>query len=91
MVSCGPLPSLPSDVLMFMPPIPLVADKYPSAQVIGLDLSPIQSTWIPPNLRFTVDDFEDEWVCGDDFDLVHMRSTISLVKDVPKLLQAIFE
>ncbi len=58
---------------------------------MGTDLSPIQSTWVPPNLRFIVDDFEDAWICGDDFDLIHLRSTITLVKDVPQLVRKAFE
>lgn len=28
------------------------ADEYPNATVIGTDLSPIQPTWVPPNVRF---------------------------------------
>ncbi|MBE3043607.1 hypothetical protein IMZ48_13770 [Candidatus Bathyarchaeota archaeon] len=27
------------------------ADAYPNCEVIGTDISPIQSTWIPPNLK----------------------------------------
>ncbi len=64
-----------------------VADQYPSAEVIGIDLSPIQSTWVPPNVRFLVDDFEDEWMNGDDFDLVHLRSIAPIAKNIPKILQ----
>lgn len=41
-----------------------VADKYPAAQVIGFDLSPIQPAWVPPNCRFIVDDAELEWMFG---------------------------
>jgi methylase of polypeptide subunit release factors len=26
-----------------------MADKYPSAEVLGIDLSPLQPKWIPPN------------------------------------------
>lgn len=26
-----------------------MADLYPSAEVTGTDISPIQSTWVPPN------------------------------------------
>lgn len=69
--------------------MPTVADQYPSAEVIGVDLSPIQPSWVPPNLRFLVDDFEDEWLNGDNFDLVHMRSTIQVIKDLPRLLRRI--
>ncbi|KAM5345217.1 hypothetical protein ACJ41O_011079 [Fusarium nematophilum] len=27
-----------------------MGDKYPSAEVLGLDLSPIQPVWVPPNI-----------------------------------------
>lgn len=27
------------------------ADEYPETEVIGTDISPIQPSWIPPNLR----------------------------------------
>ena len=26
------------------------ADEYPNTEVIGTDISPIQPTWVPPNL-----------------------------------------
>ncbi|VTT57537.1 unnamed protein product [Fusarium fujikuroi] len=28
-----------------------IGEKYPSAEVLGLDLSPIQPTWVPPNVK----------------------------------------
>jgi ribosomal protein L11 methylase PrmA len=31
-----------------------VADQYPSAIVVGIDLSPVQATWVPPNVKFEV-------------------------------------
>lgn len=31
-----------------------MADQYPSADVLGIDLSPVQTTWVPPNVRFEV-------------------------------------
>ena len=37
------------------------AQDHPEAEVIGLDLSPIQPSWVPPNCKFEVDDFELEW------------------------------
>ncbi|KAK2809948.1 hypothetical protein FQN50_003362 [Emmonsiellopsis sp. PD_5] len=49
------------------------ADEYPSAQVIGTDLSPIQPSFVPPNLRFLIDDAEEEWRYDRKFDLVHGR------------------
>ena len=68
-----------------------VADKYPSAQVLGVDLSPIQPLWVPPNLKFIVDDIEDEWMHGDDWDLVHLRCISPWLKDQPKVLRMAYE
>lgn len=36
----------------------VVGDMFPSASVLGTDLSPIQSVWVPMNVRFLVDDAE---------------------------------
>ncbi|KAE9377506.1 UMTA methyltransferase [Stipitochalara longipes BDJ] len=65
-----------------------MADKYPSATVIGIDLSPIQPAWVPPNLRFVVDDLEDEWLYPvDHFDYVHVRHTLHSVRNPPALME----
>ncbi|KAF4466146.1 methyltransferase [Fusarium albosuccineum] len=31
------------------------ADEFPNAEVIGTDISPIQPSWVPPNLKFIKD------------------------------------
>lgn len=51
------------------------ADMHPEAEVIGTDVSPMQPTWVPPNLKFEIDDAnEDEWTWRDStFDFVHAR------------------
>ncbi|KAF8466870.1 S-adenosyl-L-methionine-dependent methyltransferase [Kalaharituber pfeilii] len=51
------------------------ADQHPESQVLGNDLSPIQPKWVPPNLKFEVDDMEEDWTYHDDFfDYIHIRS-----------------
>jgi len=50
-----------------------VADDYPDALVLGIDLSPIQPTLVPPNLEFQVFDVEETWNTPNRFDLVHTR------------------
>ena len=51
-----------------------VADAFPAAGVIGVDISPIQPAWVPPNLHFEVFDAEQPWTFADDrFSLVHTR------------------
>ena len=37
------------------------ADEYPSANVVGTDLSPSQPSWVPPNVRFEIDNANDTW------------------------------
>jgi hypothetical protein len=68
-----------------------VADQEPSAEVLGIDLSPIQPRWLPPNCRFLIDDAEDEWLNGDNYDMVHMRTMTSVLKNVPKAMQNSFQ
>lgn len=50
-----------------------VADDYPNAQVIGVDLSPIQPTAVPPNLEYQIMDADESWDFSTKFDLVHTR------------------
>jgi SAM-dependent methyltransferase len=70
----------------------LVGDQFPSAKVVGVDLSPIQPSWVPPNVRFLVDDIESPWVYPrNHFDYIHMRNTVMAIKDWPKLLRRAFE
>ncbi|EEA27742.1 hypothetical protein TMatcc_003960 [Talaromyces marneffei ATCC 18224] len=70
------------------------ADTRPDTQVIATDLSYIQPTWIPPNLRFEIDDAEAEWnfnqLSSDHdqqkFDYIHIRSMAGSIADWPRLL-----
>ncbi|KAH6842739.1 S-adenosyl-L-methionine-dependent methyltransferase [Chaetomium sp. MPI-CAGE-AT-0009] len=65
-----------------------LADKYPNAVITGIDLSPIQPNYVPENVHFFVDDFEEEWIDPEDkYDLIHIRHTLHSVHDVDTLLQ----
>lgn len=33
-----------------------MGDEFPEADIVGTDLSPIQATLVPPNVRFVIDD-----------------------------------
>ncbi|KAK3319717.1 S-adenosyl-L-methionine-dependent methyltransferase [Cercophora scortea] len=68
-----------------------VADLYPSAVVQGIDFTPIQPVWVPSNLSFVVDDIEDEWRNGSDFDLVHIRQVFPVIKGTSRLIQQCFD
>lgn len=69
------------------------ADSYPSAEVIGTDLSPIQPSWVPPNLRFLVDDAEEPWLFSPSrpFDFIHARDLGGAIADWPRLLRQAHE
>ncbi|CCF43091.1 TAM domain methyltransferase [Colletotrichum higginsianum] len=63
-----------------------MGDEYPEADIIGIDLSPIQPDFVPPNVQFIVDDAEVEWVYPDDtFDYVHLRNMAPSIKKWPEL------
>ncbi|KAK3356533.1 S-adenosyl-L-methionine-dependent methyltransferase [Lasiosphaeria hispida] len=69
-----------------------MADEYPSAEVVGIDLSPIQPTWVPPNVRFLVDDAESEWTHGRNrLDFVHARHVCMAIRNWPRLLERAYE
>jgi trans-aconitate methyltransferase len=70
-----------------------VADAYPSAEVIGIDLSPIQPVWVPPNCQFIIDDVETDWPYppSQAFDLVHTRTMMGAIKDWPRLYKQSFD
>lgn len=69
-----------------------VADQYPSAVILGVDLSPIQPLWVPPNVRFIVDDVESPWAYPKNhFDLIHARHSAQSFKNFPKLLARAYE
>ncbi|KAK4212666.1 putative methylase [Rhypophila decipiens] len=62
------------------------ADQYPSAQVIGTDLSPIQPSWVPSNCTFQLDDATQPWTFPDStFDFIHLRFLLGSVPDWPAL------
>lgn len=67
------------------------ADQHQSAEVIGNDLSPTQTTMVPPNLKFIVDDIEGDWGYErQPFDFVHARFLAGAVRDWPRLMQQTF-
>lgn len=50
------------------------ADKYTNCYVVGTDISPVQPSWVPPNLQFEIDDATKEWTFREDhFDYIHMQ------------------
>ncbi|CEI63179.1 unnamed protein product [Fusarium venenatum] len=58
------------------------ADEHPGVEVVGTEISPIQPTWMPPNLRLEIEDANDSWTFNpDSFDFVHMRFMLGSITD----------
>lgn len=65
-----------------------VADMYPSAQVIGVDIAPIQPKWVASNCQFEIDDVEETWTFKDNsFDFIHFRDPLYVVRNWPRLME----
>ena len=68
------------------------ADQYPSASVVGNDLSPIQPRNIPPNVQFEIDDFCSEWAyTKESFDYIHARCLYGSVADYSALYSEVLK
>ncbi|OAA57144.1 Methyltransferase type 11 [Akanthomyces lecanii RCEF 1005] len=63
-----------------------IGDEFPEAEVIGVDLSPIQPSYVPPNVRFIIDDVEDEWDYPSQLDFVFGRMLVGSISNWPKLM-----
>ena len=68
------------------------ADLYQSADVVGVDVSPLQPQVIPPNLKFLIDDIEEDWAQdANPFDYIHARYLVPQIKNWPRLVQQAFD
>ncbi|KAK1856111.1 methyltransferase domain-containing protein [Colletotrichum chrysophilum] len=66
-----------------------IADEFPNAEVIGNDLSPVQMEWVPPNVKFEVDDVESPWI-GPKYDFIFSRIMAGAIADWPQLVRNTF-
>ncbi|CVL00774.1 related to methyltransferase [Fusarium mangiferae] len=64
------------------------ADRFPDTQVIGTDVSPIQSGWIPLNLRFDIEDCTQQWTFAPNSqDYIHLRWLVGSIVDWDQLFK----
>ena len=69
-----------------------IADMYPTAQVIGVDIAHIQPAWVAANCQFEIDDIEEPWTYQkSSFDFIHGRDFVYCMRDYPKLLRQCYE
>ncbi|KAK0702399.1 S-adenosyl-L-methionine-dependent methyltransferase [Lasiosphaeris hirsuta] len=68
------------------------ADQFPKASVIGTDIAPIQTTWVPPNLEFQIDDSTKEWTFREaSLDYVHARWLVGAIQDWTALFKEAYK
>ncbi|KAF8460921.1 S-adenosyl-L-methionine-dependent methyltransferase [Kalaharituber pfeilii] len=66
-----------------------VADEFPNTEVVANDLSPIQPSNAPFNVRFEVDDIESPWPysLSKSFDFIHCRTLGGAISNWQALYQ----
>ncbi|KAF0330490.1 methyltransferase domain-containing protein [Colletotrichum asianum] len=63
-----------------------VAEKFPAASVIGIDIVPVQYDWVPPNVRFEIDSCTLKWTFKEGrFDYIHIRDLAGSITDWQRL------
>ncbi|KZM27185.1 hypothetical protein ST47_g1708 [Ascochyta rabiei] len=68
-----------------------MADEHPGADIIGVDLSPIQPSFTPPNCKFEIDDVTSPWTFPENhFDLINIRSLYGSIASWPALYAQAF-
>jgi hypothetical protein len=70
-----------------------IGEAFPSAEVIGTDLSAIQPSAVPPNVFFEIFDADDEddWTYPRDFfDMIHFRNMAGSFRSWDKMYQRAF-
>ncbi|OHE95583.1 methyltransferase [Colletotrichum orchidophilum] len=68
-----------------------MGDIFEHAEVHGNDLSAIQPKWVPPNVKFEIDDVESPWVAHKKYDFIMCRYMTASIVDWPKLVRNIYD
>ncbi|OIW25664.1 S-adenosyl-L-methionine-dependent methyltransferase [Coniochaeta ligniaria NRRL 30616] len=68
-----------------------MGDEFSNAEVLANDLSAVQPNWVPPNVKFEIDDVESPWLHNIPFDYIFCRYMAACIKDWPKLVGNIYE
>lgn len=69
-----------------------MGDQFPEAEIQGTDLSPIQPSAVPENVRFFIDDAgDDDWVLPPNhFDYIHTRMLLGCFTDFRDIITKSF-
>ncbi|KAH9229254.1 hypothetical protein K456DRAFT_56626 [Colletotrichum gloeosporioides 23] len=67
------------------------ADAHPDAEVIGVDLSPVQPDLVPANCSFELDDLEKDWTWSRPFDFIFSRMMTGSFTDNRSIVYKAFD
>lgn len=67
------------------------ADQYPSAHVVGTDLSPVQPEYVPPNWRFYIENAEKDCNFETEFDYIHGRMLVIGFRNWERFFEQAFQ
>ncbi|KAL6717513.1 hypothetical protein ACLMJK_005428 [Lecanora helva] len=70
-----------------------MAEEHPDATIWGTDLSPVQPSCVPDNVRFEIDDVNaEDWSWPDNyFDYIHSRFMLSSIGSWSRLVRKAFQ
>ncbi|KAK2759251.1 UMTA methyltransferase family protein [Colletotrichum kahawae] len=68
-----------------------MGDLFQHAEILGNDLSAIQPIWVPPNVKFEIDDVESSWVGHQKYDYIMCRYMAAAIRDWPKLIRNVYD
>ncbi|KAH9207970.1 S-adenosyl-L-methionine-dependent methyltransferase [Leptodontidium sp. 2 PMI_412] len=75
-----------------------IADAHHDVEVVGVDLSPIQPKWVPPNLEFIIDDLDstgeegsENWNFHYKFDFIYCRMMSGSFQNWPRFFSNAFD
>ncbi|KJZ70292.1 hypothetical protein HIM_10299 [Hirsutella minnesotensis 3608] len=68
-----------------------MADQDPSRTIVGLDISPIQPEFVPPNVHFFVENVEADWRETAEYHFIHLRGMSGSIQDWPSLFHKIHQ
>ncbi|KAF4886934.1 Secondary metabolism regulator LAE1, partial [Colletotrichum viniferum] len=66
------------------------ADEHPEAEVLGVEHTPAQNQFVPPNVKFEADDIEQPWAYGQPLDKIHIRGMTSSTSDWPAFVEKVY-
>lgn len=68
-----------------------MGDRYPSSEIVGVDIGANVPSYVPPNVRFEIDDVEGDWTWSAPFDYVHSRYMVGAIKDWKRYVHQCYE